>query len=85
MSSSNNDMRGILSRNDRRERDSQPEFSGDCAINGTQFWIDAWVQERKDGSGRKFFSLKFRAKDVQHAGAEPSPAASEDLDSKIPF
>ena len=85
MSSSNNDLRGILSRNDRREKDSQPEFRGDCAINGTQFWIDAWVQERKDGSGRKFFGLKFRAKDVQHAGAEPSPAVNDDIDSQIPF
>jgi hypothetical protein len=83
MSSYNNDLRGILSRNDRRERDSQPEFRGDCAINGTQFWIDAWMQERKDGSGHKFFSLKFRAKDMQHADPEPRPsqAASDDLDS----
>ena len=85
MSNSNNDLRGILSRNDRRERESQPEFRGDCAISGTQFWIDAWVQERKDGSGRKFFSLKFRAKDVQRADAEPSLAANDDIDSQIPF
>ena len=87
MSGFDGELTGILGRNDRKEKDTHPDFKGNATINGVDYWIDAWVQERKDGSGRKFFSLKFRAKDVQHAGAEPrsNQAISEELVEQIPF
>ena len=82
-----NEMTGILGRNERRERDTQPEFTGNATIGGVDYWIDAWVQERKDGSGRKFFKLKFKAKDQPASGAGPRPGAQAPggPDDAIPF
>ena len=50
------------------------------------YWLDAWVQERKDGSGRKFFKLKFKPKDqAQAVAAKPRAPSEEDMSDDIPF
>jgi hypothetical protein len=86
MSGFDNELTGILSRNDRKEKDTHPDFKGNATINGVDYWIDAWVQERKDGSGRKFFKLKFKAKDQAQAGAgKPRAQADEEMSDDIPF
>jgi hypothetical protein len=80
-----NELTGILSKNDRK-KDTQPDFKGNAAINGVDYWIDPWTQERKDGSGRKFFKLKFKAKDQAQAGAtNPRPPATAEMDDVILF
>jgi hypothetical protein len=55
-------MRGTLGKNDRREKDTQPEYTGKCEIDGKLYWISAWV---KEGNGRKFFSLSFKPQEAQ--------------------
>jgi hypothetical protein len=53
------EMSGILSRNDKRESEKQPEFRGECTIEGKAYRISAWVKEGKSG---KFMSLAFDGK-----------------------
>jgi hypothetical protein len=55
-------MRGTLGKNDRRETDNQPEYTGKCEIDGKMYWISAWVKEGQ--GGRKFFSLSFKPQDA---------------------
>lgn len=57
-------MRGTLGKNDRREKDTQPEYTGKCQIDGKWYWISAWV---KEGQGRKFFSLSFKPQEREAA------------------
>ena len=75
---------GILSRNERKEKDTHPDFSGQLNVEGVDYWLSGWVKEKKDGSG-KFFSLSVRPKDA----AKPAPTKSskrlEEEDSDIPF
>jgi len=77
---------GILSRNERKEQPKHPDFKGALNIEGVEYWLSGWVQERKDGTG-KFFSLKVNRKDAQQAQqAKPAQASGfEDLDSDLPF
>lgn len=88
---------GILSRNDRREKDTHPEYTGQINVDGVDYWLNGWVKERKDGSG-KFFSLSVRPKDAQRVPAPrppaqrpapaPAPRASsgfDDMDDDLPF
>ena len=56
-----NTNKGILSRNDRRESDSHPEYKGQINVDGVEYWLSGWVKERKDGTG-KFFSLSVKPK-----------------------
>lgn len=90
-----NTNRGILSRNDRKEKDTHPTHKGSINVEGVEYWLDAWTQERKDGSG-KFFSLSVKRKDGQSApparpqqqkpAAPPSSGSGfDDMDDDIPF
>jgi hypothetical protein len=84
-----NTNRGILSRNERKEKETHPSHKGSINVDGVEYWLDAWTQERKDGSG-KFFSLSIKRKDQQQAKA-PAPAPKQasggfdDMDSDVPF
>jgi uncharacterized protein (DUF736 family) len=59
-----NNMTGIISKNDRKEKDSHPDYRGQAEVDGVEYWISAWIKERKDGSG-KFLSMRFETKDQQ--------------------
>jgi len=75
-----NNLTGIISRNDKRETDQHPDIRGNCEIDGVQYWISGWRRERKDGGG-SFYSLKFKPKD---APAKPAREPGSD-DDDIPF
>jgi hypothetical protein len=82
-----NNMRGTLGKNKRREKDSQPEYTGKCEIDGRMYWISAWV---KLGQGEKFFSLSFKPQDQQTSqeprrASAPPPSRPKDMDDDIPF
>jgi hypothetical protein len=64
------DMRGTLSRNQKREPGSnQPEFKGSSMIEGREYWVSGWVNEGDDGS--KYFSLSFKPKEQPQQQASP--------------
>jgi hypothetical protein len=84
---------GLLSRNDRKEKDSHPDFKGQINVAGVEYWLSGWVKERKDGTG-KFFSLSVSPKNASGAPArtsaltsKPAPSSGFDdmPDSDIPF
>lgn len=76
-----NTNRGILSKNDRRETDSHPEYTGTINVAGIDYWLSAWVKTRKDGSG-KFFSLSVKEKEAKKAPARREVALE---DEDLPF
>ena len=85
MSDFDRELTGILSRNDRKENDTHADFKGSATLNGVDYWIYAYVKEKKDVSGR-FFSLRFKAKDQsQAAAAKPRAPAADGMDDDIPF
>ncbi len=49
---------GALARNEKRESECEPTHRGECKIEGTDYIISAWVEERKSG---ELFSLAFVA------------------------
>ena len=79
-----NDFTGIISKNDRKEKDSHPDIKGQCTVDGVEYWVSGWQKTRKDGSGR-FYSLVFKAKDQQPSRATVSCTPGEDDDQDIPF
>jgi hypothetical protein len=90
------DNSGALFKNDRKEKDTHPDYTGNAMIDGRDYWISAWV---KDAGKGKFFSFAFKPKDEQAPqqslgskgrSAKPDPISSgrslkPDMDDDIPF
>jgi hypothetical protein len=81
MTEYDNTNRGALFKNDRRETDKHPEYSGTINVDGRDYWLSAWV---KDGKKGKFFSLSVKAKEDRNRNPN---AGKQDagMDDEIPF
>lgn len=88
-----NNMRGIISKNERKTDEKHPDIKGQCEIDGVQYWVDGWAKTRTSDGG-KFYSLSFKAKDAARAPAPPpaparasAPASGgfQDMDSDVPW
>lgn len=78
---------GLLSRNERKTEVTHADHRGTLNVEGVEYWIDGYVKERKDGSG-KFFSLRVKRKEAAKASVKAAPTPqSNGLDdwSDIPF
>jgi len=80
-----NNMRGIISKNDKKTEDKHPDIRGNCEIDGAEYRISGWLKERKDGTG-KFYSLVFQPREsVGNAPVKPQKSALDGLDDDLPF
>jgi uncharacterized protein (DUF736 family) len=77
-----NTNRGALFKNDRKDKDSQPDYKGDINVNGTEMWISAWLSTSK--AGKPYMSLSVQPKEAQASTPEPQPSVDA-LDDSIPF
>ena len=90
MSDYDNTNRGSIWKNDRKEKDTHPDFTGSLNVDGVEYWVSAW--KRKPDASPKAPALSFSVKpkeDVQRASnnndrAEPVNRAP-DFDDDIPF
>lgn len=51
-----NTNRFVLFRVDQKQSEKHPDFEGNININGTDYFLDAWLNE--DRNGKKYFSGK---------------------------
>jgi len=88
MSNYDNNNTGALFKNDKKETDRHPDYTGSCEVNGVEMWMSAWIKESK--AGKKFMSFAFNPKEEQKQTSQsrptPPPAPEADgFDDDIPF
>lgn len=52
-----NENKGVLFKNERKESENQPDYTGTVNVGGVDKDIAAWIKTSKDGT-KKFLSLK---------------------------
>jgi len=82
-----NTNRGAIFRNERKEKDSQPDYRGPLNIKGDEGEIACWVKEK---NGQKFFSCKWQSKDDKpQSGGQgrdhQAPLDDDELNDSVPF
>ena len=92
MSNYDNTNRGVLFKNDRKEKDTHPNMKGSINVEGVEYWVSAWTKEGQNG---KFISLSLTPKETTQTAAQAvkqSPPQRQqaapvvqDLDDDIPF
>jgi hypothetical protein len=60
MADYDDEPKGILFKNDRKDSGQHPDYTGECQVRGASFWLSAWVRENK--RGRKYLGLSLRPK-----------------------
>ena len=75
------DNSGSLFKNDKKEKDTHPNATGSCLIDGVEYWISSWT---KEGAKGKWQSLAFKRKEEKPAAKRPEDKTFSD-DSDIPF
>lgn len=74
------DMTGVLFKNNRKENEKHPDYTGKSMVDGHEYQLSAWINT--SSKGNKFMSITFRPpKDVQD---DRAPVIRE-LDDDIPF
>jgi uncharacterized protein (DUF736 family) len=73
---------GVLFRNDRKQSEHSPDYSGAINVGGTEFQLSGWIKTSKNGN--KFLSLAIREASTTTSKPEDhKPAARNDVD--VPF
>ena len=76
------DNTGALFRNDRKEKDTHPDYTGTCMVNGCEMFFDAWLKTSE--SGRKWMSFSFKAKQKQDKPTGKPVRGGRVVDDEIP-
>lgn len=74
------DNSGVLFKNDKKEQEKHPDYKGSIMVDGTEYWLSAWIKEGKSG---KFMGLAVSPKDAQPPASKPVPKNLDD--DSIPF
>ena len=93
MSNYDNTNRGVLFKNDRKEKDTHPNMKGSINVEGVEYWVSAWTKEGQNG---KFISLSLTPKEQTQTAEQVAQKAVppqrqqaapvvDDLDDSIPF
>lgn len=73
-----------LFKNERKEKDSHPDYRGDGADHdGNPIEVAAWL--KKTSGGKTFISCTFKPKEAREKPAAAKPAAADFDDSDLPF
>ncbi len=71
-----NDNRGAIWKNDNKQSENHPDFSGSINIDGKDYWLSGW-RKKADASDRApLVSFSVRPKDANPSNGYQKPATA---------
>lgn len=81
-----NEGRGSFFKNDKKQNEKQPDYTGSIKVGGVEYWLSVWNAESK--TGRKYCSVAVTPKSGGSSYNSPSQQfdkPEEDFGDEIPF
>lgn len=83
-----NTNRGAIWKNDKKETEKHPDFTGSLNVEGVEYWVSAW--KRKPGGSEKAPALSFSIKLKEETRTlllyqKPNQSVEPEFDDDIPF
>ncbi len=75
MNDYDNTNSGALFKNARKAKDTHPDYTGELNVEGTEYWLSAWLKKSK--KGESYMSLSVKPKTEK--------AKADDDSGSIPF
>jgi hypothetical protein len=87
MTEYDNNNRGALWNNDRKQSDKHPDLSGSIMIDGKEYWVSGWKKKQGQGDRAPVVSLSVRPKDYKDSQptGSPAPNTAQNIDDEIPW
>jgi hypothetical protein len=78
-----NTNRGSIWKNEKKETEKHPDFTGSLNVEGVEYWVSAW--KRKPDANAKAPALSFSVKPKDKQKQQHAPVQTADFDDDIPF
>ena len=88
MSNYDDNNRGAIWGNDKKVKDTQPDFTGSILVDGKDYFVSGWKRKAGSSPQSPALSLAVTLKDQQPKQAAPKQASADDFDGEedmIPF
>ena len=76
--------RGAVWKNQKRASEKHPHFTGNCDIDGQEYFVNVWKNDVSENPKKPLLSLSFRKKEEQAQPAAQAQSLDVDLED-IPF
>ena len=79
--------RGAIWPNKKRESDRHPHFTGQAKIDGKEYWVSAWKRADDANPNAPSLSFSFKLKENQpgQSWGDPKDTGMVDIESDLPF
>lgn len=81
-----NNLKGVLFKNDKGDNPNRPDYTGKCEIGGVKYHISGWINMTQLRTA--YMSLKFSpafSSGARGHVTSPNPAAAAPFNDDIPF
>lgn len=88
MADYDNNNRGSIWKNDKKETDKHPDFTGSLNVDGVEYWVSAWKRRQDQSDKAPALSFSIKAKDESVSPPTKTSKTNvqiDEIDSDIPF
>lgn len=72
----NKDNSGVLWINERKEKETHADRTGDALIDGVRYYLDGWINKKPDGT--PYLSIKFKRVESKSPATTTATTSNEE-------
>ena len=71
MSDYDNEKKGVLFKNEKKQKETDPLYTGSITIEGVEYWLSSWVNTSKNGKSYMSLSATVKVKKEEYQAQQP--------------